>query len=100
MASDSPSPGGLERAYPIRPGCAAMGCAMVFLLVVGIGAVIGMPAGCEKIQNGQGLQVALGWVIVGLCVLALPALLLAPVVLVSAVRELLRPQFLRVSTTA
>ncbi len=90
----------LERAYPIRTGCAAMGCAVLFLVSLGAAGVAGMPAGCEKVQNGQGWELALGWLIVVLCGLALPTLLLAPVLLYVAVVDARRPQFLRITTTA
>jgi hypothetical protein len=98
MASEAP--GEPERSYRVRTGCAAMGCAVLFLVAVGSGGAAGLSTGCAKIQNGQGAEVALGWAMVVLCGLATPALLLAPLMLVLAVRETLNPQFLRITTRA
>src|SRR5262245_43185782 len=98
MASDAP--GELERSYRVRAGCAAMGCALLFLLAVGSGGAAGLPPVCAKVQNGQGAEVVLGWALVVLCGLACLAFLLVPFMLIAAIGELLRPQFLRVTTRA
>lgn len=88
----------LERAYRLRRGCAAMGCAFLFLFAIGGSGAAGLSSGCAKIQNAQGWQLALGWTLVVLGGLALPLLLLAPLMLIVAVKDMLHPQYLRLNT--
>ncbi|MBA4186760.1 MAG: hypothetical protein C0467_01955 [Planctomycetaceae bacterium] len=97
MASDSPSPLVVEHAFPLRVGCAAQGCAVMFLAVVGSIAAATLTAGYMKFVNGD---VPLG---LGLCVislLGLPGLILAPIMLLSGLREVLNPECLYLTSNA
>jgi len=98
MASESPeSPLVAEHAFPLRVGCAAQGCAVMVLAVIGSLAAATLPAGYVRIVNGD---VPLGVILCVVSVIGLPALILAPILMLSGVREMLNPQYLILTSTA
>jgi hypothetical protein len=96
MASE-PVPLVVEHAYPLRVGCAAQGCAVAFLAVIGSAAAATLPAGVAMVQGGQ---VPLGVLLCVLSVVGLPALIFAAILVVSGVREVLNPPQLYVTADA
>lgn len=94
MASEPPQQLVAEHAYPLRVGCAAQGCAVAFLAVIGSAAAATLPAGVLMVQGGQ---VPLGVLLCVLSVAGLPALVFAAIQVVSGVREVLNPQQLFVT---
>ncbi len=75
----------------------AQGCAVMFLVVVGSIAAATLPAGYMRVTNGE---VPLGVLLCVLSVIGLPALILAPLLMLSGVREMLNPQYLCLTSTA
>lgn len=96
MASEPP-PLIAEHAYPLRAGCAAQGCAVAFLVVIGGLAAATLPAGYLRIVNGD---MPLGIVLCVLGLIGLPALILAPILMFSGLREVLNPEMLALTKTA
>ena len=96
MASE-PTPMIAEHAYPLRVGCAAQGCAVMFLVVVGTIAATMLPAGYFRFVNGD---VPLGVLLCVLGLIGLPALILAPILMFSGLREVLNPELLVLTKTA
>ena len=87
----------VEHAYPLRVGCAAQGCAVAFLAVIGSAAAATLPAGVLMVQGGQ---VPLGLLLCGLSVIGLPALVFAVILSLSGMREVLNPEQLFVTKEA
>lgn len=84
----------VEHAYPLRVGCAAQGCAVAFLAVIGSAAAATLPAGVLMVQGGQ---LPLGLLLCVLSVIGLPALIFAVILSLTGIREVLNPEQLFVT---
>ncbi|MCE9561903.1 MAG: hypothetical protein K8U57_07600 [Planctomycetes bacterium] len=98
MASESPgSPLVAEHAFPLRVGCVAQGCAVMFLALIGSIAAATLTAGVMRITSGDMPLGAL------LCVVGLigsSALVFAPILMLSGLREALNPEYLMLTSSA
>jgi hypothetical protein len=86
-----------EHVYTLRAGCAAQGCAVAFLAVIGGLALATLPAGYLRIVNGD---VPFGVLLCVLGLIGLPALIFAAMLMLSSLREVLNPDQLVLTETA
>ena len=86
-----------EHAYPYWSGWHVVGCAVLFFGLLGAVGVGLLPAGYEKVQNGQ-LPTGVALMVLG--VFGIPTLVMAFLTLAGGVRDTLRPPLLRVTATA
>jgi hypothetical protein len=92
---DTNSP--MERAYPYCNGWQAACCSsLAFGVLGGVGVAL-LPYGIQQVRNGP-LPLGIALVMIG--VFTLPMLFLALFVVISGVRDAIRPPLLRVTPTA
>jgi len=95
MASDGEGPA--ERAYPYYAGWQVACCAVVFFGLIGSVGVALLPAGYEKVQNGQ-LPTGVALMVMG--VFGIPTLAMSFLSLAAGIRDRISPPLLRVTSTA
>ena len=93
MASDAT----LERAYPYRTGWRVIGCGVLMLGTLGTAALVLIPFGYERVQNGQ-MPIGVAMVVGGL--FGIPMLFMAALTLYLGIRDSISPPLLRVTPTS
>ncbi|MBP3959969.1 hypothetical protein J8F10_32405 [Gemmata sp. G18] len=94
MGSETAAPS--ERAFPYSTGWHAIGCSILFFGLLGSIGVSLLPAGYEKVQNGQ-LPTGIALMVMG--VFGVPTLFMSFWSLWAGVRDALNPPLVRVTAT-